>query len=80
MYFQRSSSGGVADGVFYVNRIGRSGGPIDDFTNAVSHDSVDDLQWRYISIGQALASVNGGTVDLDVWYDDLYIDNTRQRV
>jgi len=81
MCFRRSSGASVADAVFYVNRIGRSGGPFDYKTNAVSHDDAGDSKWRYVNIGQALASVGGGgTAKLEVWFDELYIDNSWARV
>ena len=69
-----STAANSVDATFYSNRVGRSGGALTDGTG--TSIGTDDRQWRYVSLGQAVASVYDGVVIMKVYYDDLYIDRT----
>lgn len=82
-YVQMSSAPLAADGITNVWRDGRL---VIGKTNHVTHDAGSG-QWRYVLIGQSINNeldANGldanGVNDIDMYYDDLYIDNTQARV
>lgn len=77
---KRSSAAGASDGVIRLERLGRATRVVGESTTAVTHDA-DDLPWRNVGIGQAIASIyNNMHLVLKVFYDDLYIDNTLARI
>lgn len=78
LYLQRSSSGGVADGKIYFNRIGRSSAIVNK-TDAKTHVSGDN-PWRYVDLSNGIASVVDGYVNFNVYMDDVYVDTTQARV
>lgn len=78
-----SSSGGVADGSLLLTRVGTL--PVSEIVDGITNDGNDSV-WRYIGFGQGITNVraaNGGagsTVNLRVYYGDLYIDTSWARV
>lgn len=77
-YMQRSSTGLAADGIMYWNRVGRSTPMVNQTTVPTHYDG--NSEWRYVSIVQGVASIAGGTLDYDVYVDDVYMDTSRARV
>ncbi|MEI6704877.1 MAG: hypothetical protein WCL71_15295, partial [Deltaproteobacteria bacterium] len=77
-YAQMSSAPLVADG---ITKIWRNGTNILSKTDHVTHDAGSGV-WRYLLLGQAIESTQPvfGTPDFDIYYDDIYIDNTQSRV
>lgn len=77
-YIQMSSSPLVADGIIHTYRDGLS---IVSKTDIITHDAGSN-QWRYMLLGQGMVGEVGATtgVDADIYYDDIYIDNTQARV
>lgn len=78
LYLQRSSSGGVADGIVYFNRMGRSSAMVNK-TNVITHVAGDN-PWRYLDLSNGIASVYEGFLKLNVRMDDVYVDTTQARV
>lgn len=84
-YQKRASGGGKSDGIIWMRRIGRSQDIVND-SSIITHSSGDGM-WRYLLLGQYWGSLKNqdnseytGVRDMDVYYDDVYIDNTMARV
>jgi len=77
-YAQRSSAGGVADGIWRGSRIGNSVVTF-NHTDAITHQ-VGAKPWRYVDLSNEIESVYDGYVDLKVYMDDVYVDTSQARV
>jgi hypothetical protein len=76
--FKTSSMAGAADGTVIVNRIGKSS-PSLNATGFITYGNTSDL-WRYVSLPQGFTNIVGGTLNLQMYFDDVYIDTTQARV
>lgn len=76
--FKRASGAGVADGeaYTYTNYELKNSG-----TSFITHDA-DDGVWRYMLMGGTIHAAGDatGTEDFNVYYDDVYIDDTESVV
>lgn len=88
-YYRTSSRAGADDGVFEWRRVGRSGGEVIVANyNIVTHDLTNaDQLYRYLMIGHYygnLKNVDGssytGIRNMRIYYDDIYISQSRARV
>ncbi|MFA6252909.1 MAG: MopE-related protein [Patescibacteria group bacterium] len=78
-YYQRSSLPSTADGLTWIKRIGRSG-YLAYVNSFITHDA-DDGRWRYLRMGQNYGNLPSGCVaNFQVYYDDIYVDNTQARI
>ena len=82
--YRRNTGSGNADGVLTQRRIGKTG-DILSLSNAVTH--VSTPEWRYFYMGHFYGSLYNSnssacveTRDANIYYDDVYIDNTQARV
>ncbi len=81
-YYKKSNTD-VDDGLFEWRRIGRSEDEvIISNYDAVTHENnSSDQLWRYIMIGHYYGNLSGGEGrDMKIYYDDIYIGNSRARV
>jgi len=76
--FKTSSTAGAPDGAIAVNRIGKMSTALAT-TGCITHGNTSDL-WRYVSIPQGFTNITGGTLNLKMYFDDIYIDNSLARV
>jgi len=72
-----SSSAGASDATLGMYRVGRASA-LQDEDGFVSYDS-DDLNYRYFMLGETWRNKDY-SVSADIYYDDVYIDNTVARV
>ena len=85
--WQRIEWYGKADttnGALYLNRIGRSLPMVN--SSGIKTIGDGNAPWRVVGIGQGLTNVNnlnggsGSVANLNIYYDQLYIDSSRARV
>lgn len=76
--FKASSSAGASDGSITVNRVGAANQPL-AATGCVTYGTTSNL-WRYVSFPQGITNINGGTLNLAMYFDDVYIDKGLSRV
>jgi len=77
-FIQQSSGGSTADG---IDRMWRDGFLVQENTSLVTGTSSSG-GWRYMLLGQNINNTLpvAGQMDMDVYFDDIYIDNTQARV
>lgn len=75
--FKMSSAAGASDGAVQVSRVGL--GSAISATGCVTNGDTGDL-FRYVSLPQGITNIVGGTLNLAMYWDDVYIDTTPQRV
>jgi len=76
--FKASSTAGASDGSITVNRIGKTASALAS-KGCVTHGDTSEL-WRYVSFPQGITNITGGTLNLKMNFDDVYIDNSLARV
>lgn len=76
--YKASSAANAADGSVTVIRTGKSGNALTAAT-CITHGDTSDL-WRYVSLPQGVTNIIGGTLNLGMYFDDVYIDNSLARV
>ena len=78
--WKTSSAASVADGTVTVNRIGRVAG--ENIASGTGHISYgpNNNHWRYVGLPQGFTNILGGTLNLNMYFDEVYIDNSLARV
>ena len=77
-YAQRASAPATSDGIWWEQRVGKSGRTM-DYTNVQTHWDGNN-QWRYVTLSSALESVYTGYAELDIYMDDVYVNTSQARV
>lgn len=75
-----SSSPNATDGSIIVNRIGHSDSPQLIKATGLITNGPNNYRWRYVSIPQGVTNVNSGILNLKMYFDDIYVDNSLARV
>jgi len=77
-FIKQSSGGSTSDG---IDRMWRDGILVQENTSLVTGTSSSGV-WRYMLLGQNINNTLpvAGQMDMDVYFDDIYIDNTQARV
>lgn len=79
VFYNRALSPNQRTGTMTLRRVGRAGDLVHK-TDYMTHDA-DDGIWRYLRLGQYYGNLQGCTSgQLDVFYDDIYIDNSIARI
>lgn len=76
--FKTNSALDAKDGSIVVTRIGRST-PTLQVTGLTTYGNTSNL-WRYVTLPQGFTNIENGTLNLQMYFDDVYIDNTQARV
>ena len=76
--FKTSSTGEAQDGSITVNQVGGKT-PALEASGCITHGNTSDL-WRYVSLPQGITNITGGTLNLKMYFDDVYIDSSIARV
>ena len=74
--YKSSSSAGVDDGSMVVRVNGTT---LYNNTDAITF-AEGNLGWRYVAIGQGVASITSGVLSLGEYVDELYIDRSWARI
>lgn len=77
-FIQQSTTGPAPDG---INRFWRDGTLFQENTSLVTGTTSSGL-WRYMMLGQNINNTLpvAGQLDVDIYFDDIYVDNTQARV
>jgi len=77
-YIQASSVGYATDG---LNRMWRDGVLVENSSHLITRGN-QTKPWRYFMFGQDINNTLpvAGEMDVDIYYDDIYLDNTQARV
>ncbi len=73
-----SSAPAVNDGFVKVERLGKAT-PATDATGCITHGNSSD-PWRYFSLPQGITNIASTPFSMQMFFDDLYIDNSLARV
>ncbi len=82
-YWYQRGTINVEDGEYEWRRIGRSGSEvIISKNNILTHNTGDNTNWRYILLGHYYGNLTPAETnrDMNIYYDDLYLSQTRSRV
>lgn len=78
IYVKKSSSAGTGDGIATWNRVDQPTYAKSN-TSLVTHNA-QDVDWRYLFPSIFYGSFEGITRDANIYYDDIFVSDTRARV